>query len=290
MKIFGILTAVVLAGAASAQFYGDYKDQRPPGQTRVATKNAGIDVRVDQKLNGFVPLETTFVDEEGKTVELKKYFNGRPVVMLPIFYKCAGICETEIYSLAESLKGFKKEFVGRDFDVVVFSIDPREGPEQAAIKKDTVVASYMGPNTDKSRRVMAEQGWHFLVGSKESIDKTCGALGFRFSYDSGNGGIVHPAGLMVLTSGGKISQYFVTTEYPQRLLLDSIRAAGKDQVGALDERPFFLACVQIDPLTGQKSMNILNTLKTLGVATILVLAVSIVFWNRRHRAENGGAA
>ena len=287
MRGFVALVCLCLANFSSAQFYG-YKDIAPPGSSRVATPAAGIDVRVDQRLNEFVPLDTSFRNEDGKAVELKEYFQTKPVVVLPIFYKCPGICETEIYNLIDSLKGFKRDFIGREFDVVVFSIDPRETPTLASTKKDTVIAAYMGAETNREKRVQAEKGLHLLTGDLENINKTCDALGFRFSYDKTNGSIVHPSGLMVLTPAGKISRYFVSTEYPQRLLLDSIRDAAKSRVGVKDDRPFFLACIQVDPMTGQKTMNILNTLKTLGVMTILALGVSIVLWNRKYKADQGG--
>lgn len=288
MKRLVVLSAFLgLACLGTTQFYG-YPERQIPGQTRVATGSAGIDVRVDQRLNEFVPLDTTFKDDNGQTVQLKQYFKDKAVVVLPVFYKCAGVCETELYNLADSLKGFKRDFVGREFEVVVVGIDPKETPKDAAAKKDTVIASYMGPSTDQKKRLMAETGWHFLTGDLSSIRKTTDALGFKFSYDKTNGSIVHPAGLMVLTPAGKISRYFVSTEYPQRLLLDSIKDASQNIIGARDDRPFFMACIQIDPLTGQKTMNIMNTLKTAGVLTLLALGVSIVAWNKKHKAMYGG--
>lgn len=282
-----LLLIVGLVTWGSAQFYG-YPENQVPGQARVATGAAGIDVRVDQRLNEFLPLDATFKDDDGKTVQLKDLIQSKPVVILPVFYKCAGVCETELYNLADSLKGFKRDFVGREFDVVIVGIDPKETPIDAAAKKDTVIAAYMGPSTDRTKRLEAEKGWHFLTGDMENIHKTCDALGFKFSYDKTNGSIVHPAGLMVVTPAGKISRYFIATEYPQRVLLDSIRDAGNNRIGVRDDRPFFLACIQIDPLTGQRTMNILNTLKTTGVLTILALGVSIVVWNRKYKAEQGG--
>lgn len=189
--------------------------------------------------------------------------------------------------MVDSLKGFKKDFAGREYEVIVYSIDPREKPELALAKKDTVISAYMSGSQDKTKRLLAEKGIHLLTGDKATIDLVSNSIGFKFTYDN-KGNIVHPACLVVLTPGGKISRYFVATEYPQRILLDSIRDASANLVGIKDERPFYLACIQIDPLTGQKSMNILNTLKTMGVITIFCLLVSILVWNKRHKAFPGG--
>lgn len=288
MRVAALLLLLMAALVAGAQFYG-YKNPPVPGQSRVATQNAGADVRLDQRLNEFVPLDATFRDEHGATVELGSLFDGKPVVLLPVFYKCPGICETEIMNLVGSLRGFKKHFIGRDFTVVTLGIDPKEAPELAATKKDTLVALYLSTRTSRQDRLAAERGWHFLTGDMDQIRRVTDAIGFRFTYDETNGNIVHPAGLVVLTPQGKISRYLVDMEYPQQILLDSIREAGLGNVGPKDDRPFFMACIQIDPLTGQRSMNVINVLRTLGVVTVLGLVAAAFVWNRQARARQGGA-
>ncbi len=280
------LLFLVVPLATAAQFYG-YKDQPIPGQQRVASVGAGVDVRVDQRLDEFVPLDARFKDEYGHVVTLESYFTDKPVIVLPVFYRCAGICENELLELVTSLKGFKKHSIGTDFNVVVLGIDPNETPQMASTKKDTMVALYMGNKTDRKKRVNAERGWTFLTGQMPEIRKVTDALGFRFTYDPTTRNIVHPSGLMVLTREGKISRYFLGENYPQRVLLDSILDAGKGNIGVRDDRPFFLACINIDPLTGQKTLNVLNTLKTFGVVTIIGLLAAIVVWNRRWSAQNG---
>jgi protein SCO1/2 len=263
---------MLLCGQALAQFYGNYPPINIDKTSRVAKRDAGAEVRVDQKLKEFVPLDLQFVSDDGKDVKLRSLVKDRPVVLLPIFYKCPGICETELYNMVDSLKGFK-----------------RENSKLAQVKKDTVISAYMSGSVDKQKRLNAEKGFHLLTSNKETLDKLSDAIGFRFRYDD-KGNIVHPACLVVLTPAGKISRYFVDTEYPQHLLLQGIRDASQELVGPTDDRPFFLACVQIDPLTGSRTLNILNTLKTLGVCTVFGLLLSIVVWNRKHKAGGGDLA
>ena len=89
---------------------------------------------------------------------------------------------------------------------------------------------------------------------------------------------------------GKISRYFLSNDYPQQVLLDSIRKAAKEETGVRDDRPFFLACIQVDPMTGARTLNILNIMKTGGVVTILALFGSMLIWNRKYKAAHGGTA
>ncbi|MES1227963.1 MAG: SCO family protein, partial [Armatimonadota bacterium] len=218
------LGLLALAALGSAQFYG-YKEEPMVGSARVATEaNAGT--RVDQKLNDYVSLDTPFTDDKGRNIVLRDVIHDKPVILLPIFYQCPGVCTNELDQLTQSLQGFKKDNVGSTFDVVVLSIDRTEGAKIAALKKETYVDFYENQGYKVAGRKNTKDGWHFLTGTEESIQKLTGEIGFRFYRDSRNGNIVHPAALVVLTPHGKISRYFLSTEYPQRVLLDSIRAAG----------------------------------------------------------------
>jgi protein SCO1/2 len=276
------------ASAAPAQLYNVPKGS-VPGVSRIATSAAGTEVRVDQRLGEFVPLSARFRDEDGRPVELGDVVRTRPVVMLPVFYRCPGICAREFAAVTSSLAGFKKHRVGRDFDVVVVGIDPKETPTVAAYKKDELISMYLGGKATTERRLEAEKGYHCLTGAMPEIRKVTDALGFRFTYDEKSGNIVHPQGVMVVAPNGKISQYFLGEEYPQQLLLDAILKAGQNGIGYEDDRPFFLACVQIDPLTGKRSLNIMNTVKTLGAATVLGLVGTILYLSRKHRVPGAQA-
>ena len=280
-----------VAALSSAQFYG-YKDEPMIGSSRVATDQANAGTRVDQKLNDYVSLQTPFKDDRGRDITLGDVIHDRPVILLPIFYQCPGVCTNELDELTRSLRGFKKDNVGKSFDVVVLSIDHSETPNLAAKKKEMYVEFYekytefAGHKMDEVKgRQNTKDGWHFLTGTESSIKKLTDEIGFRFHRDPVNGNIVHPAALVVLTPHGKISRYFLTTEYPQQILLASVQQAGLELVGVRDDRPFYLACVHVDPLTGQRSLNILNVVKTAGLLTLAVLVFSIASMTIRSRRQ-----
>lgn len=282
MRAATAVAVLATAAAAHAQLYNVPKGA-VPGVSRIPSAAAGTEVRVDQRLGEYIPLSARFRDDEGREIQLGDVVRTRPVVLLPVFYRCPGICAREFAAISASLAGFKKHFVGKDFDVVVVGIDPKEPPAAAAAKKDELISLYLGGKATTERRLQAEAGYHCLTGEMKEIRKVTDALGFRFTYDEASGNIVHPQGIMVIAPSGKISQYFLGEDYPQQLLLDAILKAGQNGIGYEDDRPFFLACVQIDPLTGRRSLNILNTVKTLGAATVAALVVSIAFLARKYR-------
>src|SRR5207237_10761601 len=137
---------------------------RPPG-----LKNVGI----EQRLNEQIPPELAFRDEAGKPVHLANYFGKKPMILNLVYYQCPMLCG-EVLSGLESAMRVMKFDVGKEFDVLTISFDPRETPDMAAKKKAEVLKRY--------GRAGAERGWHFLTGPKESIDALTKAAGFQHEY------------------------------------------------------------------------------------------------------------
>ncbi len=62
------------------------------------------DVGIDQKLNDEIPLDLTFRDEHGKTVELAQYFGSKPVILTLVYYNCPMLCTQVLNGLDRTLK------------------------------------------------------------------------------------------------------------------------------------------------------------------------------------------
>ena len=81
------------------------------------------------------------------------------------------LCSEELNGLTGALQ--MVNFVpGKDFDVIVVSIDPSEGTDLAAAKKRSYVKRYGHPET--------ADGWHFLTGTQANIDALTKAVGFGY--------------------------------------------------------------------------------------------------------------
>lgn len=281
MKAMRILSAcvlaVALAGTSAAQFYN------PPSTDIATNSDARIPagrrsgIRIDQKLGTVVSPDWQFTDHAGKSVTTGELMSKRPTLLLMIFYKCTGVCATELLNAQKLIRGFKKDNAGELYDLVVVSIDPSEKPEQAAQKRQEFIDSYKRPGT--------EDGLHFLVGDAKNIDGLADEIGFRFQRDEANNQITHPAGLMVLSPDRQVVRYFVSDEFEPRPVLLAIKDAREGKIGERDDRPFFLSCINVDPLTGQRSLNILNTVRTGGAATVLVLMFWIISMNRSTKKQ-----
>lgn len=275
-RLFALTALCCAAGSAFAQFYGNDKSIQEIGSGRRAYASEGSStIGVDQKLDDMVPMDLKFTDSSGKEIELRELFRGRPIILMPVFYECTGVCTLELNGMLSALKDFKKDSIGKDFDVVTFTIKPTETLAMAAEKKAFLLDQYNRPG--------AEEGWSFLVGDIKDIKALTDAVGFRYEYDPETGSVIHPAAAVVLTPDGQISQYFLETSYNPGALLDSLRLAAKGRVGKKAVDQAFWNCVEIDPLTGKKSLNVLKAMRLGGLFTLIALVCGIVFMSIKYK-------
>src|SRR5689334_23383239 len=115
----------ILFTLATASVFAQSSKDTPGGQMGLL-KQVGF----EQKLDAQLPLETTFRDETGRTVTLGEYFGDKPVMLVPVYYECPMLCNLTMGDLVKVLKIITQK-PGKDFRVVMLSIDPREKPELA---------------------------------------------------------------------------------------------------------------------------------------------------------------
>jgi protein SCO1/2 len=228
-------------------------------------------VRLEQKLDAQVPLDLTFRDDTGKTVELGQFFGKKPVMINLIQYRCTMLCSEEMKILAESLKQMKFN-IGDQFNVVTVSIDPRETSALAAAYKHGYVAEYGRPG--------AVEGWHFLTGDKANIDCLADAIGYHYVYDARTNQFAHPDGVIVLTPHGKVARYFFRLNYDPRDLRFGLVEASQGRIGTPIDA-LALLCYHYSPVTGKYGLALMKLLRLAALATVLVLVTCIAAMKRK---------
>jgi protein SCO1/2 len=252
------------------------------GKSSANLPPALVNVGFEPPLNGQIPLDVNFRDETGREVRLADYFSGqKPVVLALVYYACPMLCNQVEQGVVGSLKMLSFN-AGRDYEVVFISFDPRETSEMAAQKKQSAMSHYGRPETSA--------GWHFLTGSKDSIDAVAKAANFRFSFDSKSGIFAHASGIMLLTASGRISRYFYGVEYPSRDMRLGLVDASAGKIGTPIDH-LLLYCFQYDPSAARYSATILRIVRLGGIATILLMIAGFVIFRRRdERPALGGRA
>jgi len=232
-------------------------NMRPPGLEQVG---------ITQKLDAQLPLDLTFRDETGKSVQLKEYFGKKPVILNFAYYTCPMLCGELLKGLTTSLKGLKFE-LGNEFDVVTVSIDPHDTPETATEKKAEYLERYGHPER--------AAGWHFLTGSQESITALTKAAGFGYQYNEQTMQFAHATAIMIVTPQGKLAQYFYGVDFAPKDLRLGIVQASNEKIGNLVDQ-VLLYCYHYDPATGKYGAIVARVLKLSGLVTVIGLGLMLV--------------
>ena len=222
------------------------------------------DVGLDQKLDQQLPLDLVFRDESGQEVKLGQYFGQKPVILALVYYDCPMLCTQILNGMVTSFRVLPFQ-VGKEFDVVTVSFDPRETSELAATKKKVYV-NYL----PEKMRPGAMNGWHFLTGDQANIAKLTDAVGFRYYYDEATKQFAHASGIMVATPHGKLSRYFYGIEYAPRDLRLGLIESSANKIGSPADQ-LLLYCYHYDPATGKYGAAVMKIMRIAGVITVLAI-------------------
>jgi protein SCO1 len=273
LRTFAGITMLLLAAAAgSAQMIPDNV-----GQSSKALPPALINVKFDPQLNAQIPLEAQFVDETGTSVRLGQYFGKKPVVLVFAYYTCPMLCSQVEQAVVGTLKMISFN-PGTDYDVVFISFDTADTPDTAVKKKHEALRTFARP--------AADGGWHFLTGTRESIDAVTKAANFSYSYDEKSKSYAHASGILLLTPDGRISRYFFGVEYPASNVRLGLVDASAGKIGTPVDH-LLLFCYQYDPTKARYSATIMTVIRMGGVVTLFCMVLGFVIFRRRdHRNEH----
>jgi protein SCO1/2 len=205
---------------------------------------------------------------------LGDYFGKKPLILDLAYYNCTMLCGEVLSGLTSAMKMVKFD-LGKEYEVLTVSFDPRETPEMAAAKKKEYVQRYGRPG--------AASGWHFLTGQAGAINALTKTVGFQYQYDPKIDQFAHATAIMVLTPQGRISRYFYGMDFPPKDLRMGLVEASEGKIGnAVDQ--LLLYCYHYDPATGKYGAIVANVLRLAAAATILILGIFLFIMFRLERS------
>ena len=277
------------AQSSSAPTMSSYGDKGLPSMTSAMGQQSGqaSDVKpgvlnnigIDQHLNYQLPLNLEFTDDTGKLVPLSAYFGRVPAVLMLVYYRCPMLCSEEMEGLASALQmvNFRP---GKDFNIIAVSIDPTETPEMAAAKKREYVKMYGHPET--------ANGWHFMTGTQANIDALTNAVGFRYVKLTVPGSnltqYAHASALEIVTTSGKLCQYYMGVEYSPKDLLLGLDEASSNKIGSPVDN-ILTYCYHYDPQTNTHSLIVSRVVQLGGVVTLGMLGGFMFLMFRRDYTQ-----
>jgi len=242
-------------------------DELPPD-----LEGVGIVERLDEQ----IPLDLEFVDDTGRTITLGEYFDGeRPVILTMNFYRCEMLCNLTLNGVAQTVSELAWT-PGDEFELITASIAPEEGPELAAVKKKNYLTQF--------DLQAAENGWHFLTGTKENIEALARAVGFGYrrvektdkDYD-----YAHTASIMFLTPDGRLSLYMNDVRFDAKDVRFALVEASKGAIGSPMDKFLLFFCYRYDPSAGSYTASVMKLMRLAAILTVLMIVGGILILRRR---------
>jgi protein SCO1/2 len=276
---FRFLPLVVLSFALiTASHAQGYSADKPLGASAQETPAYLAHAGIEQRLGQSLPLSATFTDETGRTADLKSWLNSQPIVMAEVYYKCAMLCPQVLHGLATGL-GQTTLLPGKNYQVILFSIDPTDKPADALNEKRAFL-SQAGWSTDSQ----AAAAVHFLTGTPAGIAAITSATGFHYVRVPGPDGkldqFAHSSVILFATPAGRLSKYLSGIDYPARdlrlALLDASQKKISNPVDLL-----ILYCCNYSPTVGGYSVSVIRILGIAGMFTLLLMIAMLFLLTRK---------
>ncbi len=244
-----------------------------PAAVRAEKKSDLPAMDVRQRLGERLPLELTFTDDNGRTIALKEIFSDKPVLLTFVYFNCPMLCPLNMKALGQSLR-IIEERPGKDYELLVVSIDPKDTSSQAQGRKKQLA--------DLLNKPGSENGIHFLTGEESLIRALAQASGFAYEKTE-NQQYAHSTVLMVLTPDGKISRYLFGLEYPPRDIKLALADSRQKKMGTFTDQ-ILMYCFAYNPHMGRYSLAVFNLLRLAAGITVFLVGLLIYLLRRQERA------
>lgn len=234
-------------------------------------------IDIEEHLGDYVPVDLTFTDDRGRTVQFGDYFNDeQPVVLFLGYYECPMLCNLVMNGLVQGIKELKWQ-PGVDYQIVSVSINPGETHQLAAAKKKNYLEALQIPS--------ASEGWSFLVGEEKQSRQLADAVGFKYYWDEKTQQYAHPAAIYLISPDGKISRYLYGIQFDPKDLRLGLLEASEGRIGnTLDK--LVLYCYHYDPDSEGYVIFAGNVMRLGGLVTLVVLGILLVWlWRREHHRK-----
>lgn len=267
-----VLAALLLPGIAAPQpeeVHGDHHAPGPP------SREAGVQVGVDERLGAKIPLDVTFRDETGRSLRLDELITG-PTIILPVYYSCSNVCNFMQGDLARVLPTIRRS-PGVEYRVLSISFDETETPELAARYKRMYLTAMKAP--------FPESGWRFLTGDADGIRRLTEAAGYRFQRRGRD--FMHPVASFVVAGDGMIVRYLYGTSFLSKDLTLALVEARQGRVGTTI-RKVVGYCFSFDPAAKSYQFNLLRVSATVVILCCGGFLAFLLMTGRRGKRRPSG--
>jgi protein SCO1/2 len=174
----------------------------PHTRAQTAITPQDVEIGIEEHLDEFLPLDITVTGEDGQLTTLAELID-KPTIINLVYFRCPGICSPLMEGLADVMGKVDLE-LGKDYQVLTISFDPRESIELGIRKKNNYLNLMTNPDP-------AMEHWKFFVTDSLNVARLTEAIGFKYKR-TGND-FLHAASITIVSPQGKITRYLNGTYF-----------------------------------------------------------------------------
>jgi protein SCO1 len=232
------------------------------------------EVGFEQRIGETLPMDSKFTGSDGVSRPLSFYFGGKPAVLVFDYFRCPELCSLVASGATDALRQLRAT-VGKDYAVIIVSVDPTDTVQMAALREHEEASKY--------GRQGASRGWHVLLGKPDEIRLLTEAAGFHYRYDARSQQYAHPSGLVVVTPTGVVSNYFLGIDFKVPEMAAAVRRASENKTGASVFNLLFV-CFEGGSPKGPYE-GIIWAMLAAGVAITIVVVFGGIAWMLRSELK-----
>lgn len=235
-------------------------------QPDAITKN---EVGVNEQLGKYIPLNLKFVRETGDSVELRQLIN-KPTIFLFVYFDCTELCIPLMVGVSDVIKKTDLR-LGKNYQVITISLDPKDTPEKAKQSKATFTKSYTAEQAS---------GWISLTTDSATIFKMIHSVGYNIK--SVGFEFIHPAAIVVVSPKSMVTRYLYGLSFLPFDFKMSISEASKELPRPTIQK-LLLYCYSYDP-TGQRYALEVTKLSGIMIGFFILLFLTVLIVKRKRDA------
>ncbi len=301
LSLFQVYLAIaglcLSASAVLGQNVGSYgMGVKPPPPSPETLNDLTITEAMQRVVLGkSLPLDGVFYDHHGTAVTIRELLGNKPAILVPVYFNCPKLCGLMAQNLIETLRALRKLdsklVAGEAFQVILFSIDKKEFPQQAFKKRDHFHAELDGRKSDVPGiwylSANAGQKTHTQDQASETILELTEAMKFKFVVppeDKKGREIQHGTAILVLTPAGMVSSYNTELSLDPADLKKQLELAATGATGTTSSRSS-LSCFLGDENPNSPYRWAMRILGWASVPFLGVVGTVILLARRRARIE-----
>ncbi len=231
--------------------------------------NNPSEVGILEHLDDTIPMDLSFINEEGKAVKLGDFIN-KPTILSFVYFDCPGLCNPLLDGVNDVVGKVDMQ-LGIHYDVITISFNPGDSYVKAADKKRNFATVLTESN---------KPYWNFLVGDTANVNGILKSVGYKIKKVGVD--YLHPSAIVLVSPKGKITRYLYGTYFLPFDLKMAITEASKGISQPTISRVLEY-CFSYDPQGQKYKLQITKISATIILFFALVLFAFLILKPKKNK-------